>query len=130
MKNLNKIILIALGMVLPLSVMASPDDDVTIRMMQANEQTTEAVTRHIDLPEAAAERAKEHTAEGLEAANRNRNRNGDMDGDHYMEREMERVGSHEREMNCDDRKDVEHEGMDREEVERKGFSHGSDISQP
>ena len=130
MKNLNKTILIALGMVLPLSVMASPDDDVTIRMMEANEQTIEAVTRHIDLPEAATERAKVHAAEGLEAANRNRNRNGDMDGDHDMEREMERVESHEREMNRDDRKDVEHEGMDREEVERKGFGYGGDISQP
>ena len=130
MNNLNKTILITLGMALSLSVMASPDDDVTIRMMEVNEQSTEAVTSYIELPEAAAERAKEHAAEGLEAANRNRNRNGDMDGDHDMEREMERVESHEREMNRDDRKDVEHEGMDREEVERKGFTHGGDISQP
>ena len=139
MKNLNKTILIALGMVLPLSVMASPDDDVTIRMMEANEQTTQAVTRHIELPEAADDRAKEHATEGLEATNRNRNRNGD-DGEHEMEREesheremereMERDESHEREMDRDDRKDVEHEGIDREEIEREGFSHGGDISQP
>ena len=135
MKNLNKTILITLGMALPLSVMASPDDDVTIRMMQANEQTTEAVTRHIELPEAADDRAKEHAAKGLEAANRNRNRNGDMDGgdrNHEMEREreMEREGFQERETNRDDRKDVEHDGTDRGEVERKDFGHGGDISQP
>ena len=139
MKNLNKTILIALGMVLPLSVMASPDDDVTIRMMEANEQTTQAVTRHIELPEAAENRAKEHVAEGLETANRNRNRNGD-DGEHEMEREesheremereMEREESHEREMDRDDRKDVEHEGIDREEIEREGLGHGGDTSQP
>ena len=55
MKNLSKTILIALGMAMPLSVIAAPDDDVTIRMMQANEHATEAVTRHIELPEAAAE---------------------------------------------------------------------------
>ena len=139
MKNLNKTILIALGMALPLSVMASPDDDVTIRMMEANEQTTQAVTRHIELPEAAENRAKEHAAEGLETANRNRNRNGD-DGEHEMEREesheremereMERDESHEREMDRDDRKDVEHEGIDREEIEREGLGHGGDTSQP
>ncbi len=141
MKNLNKTILIVLGMALPLSVMASPDDDVTIRMMEANEHATQAVTRHIELPEAADVRAKEHAAEGLETANRNRNRNrnGD-DGEHEMEREesheremereMERDESHEREMDRDDRKDVEHEGIDREEIEREGFGHGGDISQP
>ena len=128
MKNLNKTILIALGMALPLSVMASPDDDVTIRMMQANEHSTEAVTRHIELPEAAAERAKEHAAEGLEAANRNRNRNGDMDGD--RDREMERERFHEREMNRDERKDVERDGIDREEIQREGFGHGGELSQP
>ncbi len=141
MKNLNKTILIALGMALPLSVMASPDDDVTIRMMEVNEHSTQAVTRHIELPEAAENRAKEHAAEGLETANRNRNRNrnGD-DGEHEMEREesheremereMERDESHEREMDRDDRKDVEHEGIDREEIEREGLGHGGDTSQP
>ena len=142
MKNLNKAILIALGMALPLSVMAS-DDDVTIRMMQANEHATEAVTRHIELPEAADDCAKEHAAEGLEAANRNRNRNGEMDRDnengmdgddrdHEMEREMEREREeyHEREMDRDDRKDVEHEGKDRAEIEREGFDRGGDKSKP
>ena len=140
MKNLNKAILITLGMTLPLSVMALPDDEVTIRMMQANEHATKDVTRDIELPEAAADRTKEHAAEGLEAANRNRNRNGDMDGgdrDHEMERErereMERERSHERETNRDDRKDVEHDGIDRgaierEAVEREGFDHGGDKS--
>lgn len=150
MKNLNKSILIALGMALPLSVMAAPGDDVTIRMMQANEHATEAVTRHIELPESADDRAKEHAADGLQAANKNHNRNGDMDHDldggdrdHEMEREMEREREmvregemdrereeyHERdEMGRDDRKDVEHDGMDREEVQREDFDRGGDKS--
>ena len=153
MKNINKTILIALGMALPLSVMASPDDDVTIRMMQANEHATQAVTRHIELPEAADDRAKEHAADGLQAANKNRNRNGDMDRDrehdldggdrdHEMEREMEREREmvregemdrereeyHERETGSDDRKDVEHDGQDREAMEHEGFDRGSDKS--
>lgn len=133
MKNLNKAILIALGMALPISVMASPDDDVTIRMMDTNERATEAVTSQIELPEAADDRAREHAAKGLETANKNRdgehddmNAEGD-DRDHEMDREVE----HEREMETerDDRKDVEHEGMDREEVEREGLD-DSDQSAP
>lgn len=72
MKNLNKAILIALGMTLPLSVMASSQDDVTIRMMEANERATEAVTSQIELPEAADDRAREHAARGIDTANENR----------------------------------------------------------
>lgn len=128
MKNLNQTILIALGMALSPGVMASPDGDITIRMMEENEQTTDAVTRHIELPAATAERATEHADEGLAAANRNRNRN--RNGDQEMEREMEREEAHQREMDRNDRKDVEHEGMDRKEAEQKGFGYGGDMSQP
>jgi len=136
MKNLNKAIIIALGMALPLSVMASPGDDVTIRMMDMNEHAADTVTSHIDLPGAADDHAREHAANGLETANSNRG--GDMDsgndhdvngGDREMdresehEREMDREDDHERDMASerDDRKDVQHEGMDREEVEREGL---------
>lgn len=144
MNKLNKAILIALGMSLPLSVMASPDDDVTIRMMQANEHAGESVTSHIELPETAAHHAREHAANGLDMANNNRNgdhhgeKERDKDRDHEIEREdehererdmereeehdrerdMERADERERDMERDDRKDVEHGGRDREEVER------------
>jgi len=150
MKNLNKAILIALGMALPLSVMASPDDDVTIRMMEINEHAAEAVTNHIELPEAADDHAREHAADGLDTASNDHD--GDMDQekehdaddetrDHEMdreeehEREMDREEEHERDIDVDreDRKDVEHEGIDREEVEREGIDdidHGSDNAQP
>jgi uncharacterized membrane protein YgcG len=124
MKNLNKAILIALGMALAPGVMASADDDVTIRMMEVNEYASDAVTRHIELPEAADDRASDHAADGLEAANRNRNRNrngqnedADMDDDDrdyamIREREMEREREQyrEREMDRSNHIDVEHGG--------------------
>lgn len=145
MKNLNTAILIALGMALPLSVMASPDDDVTIRMMEANEQAVESVTTHIELPEAADDHARDHAAKGLDMANNEKSdeRDHEMDNkedrDHEMdkergdehERDMDREDERERDMDRederdmeserDDRKDVEHDGMDREEVEREGL---------
>lgn len=148
MKNLNKAILIALGMALPLGAMASPDDDVTIRMMEVNEHAADAVTSHIELPEAADDHAREHAAKGLETANKNRDRDHDMDRednhedrdremdrDEDHEREMDREEDHERDMDTerDDRKDVEHDGMDREEVEREGLDdidHAGDNGQP
>ena len=121
MKNLNKAILIALGMALPLSVMASPDDDVTIRIMEMNEHAAEAVTGHIELPEAADDHARENAAKGMETANENRNEeHGDSDhdiDDNDRDHEMEREEDHERE-------------MEREEDHEREMDHGSDDAQP
>ncbi len=146
MQNLNKAIIIALGMALPLSVMASPGDDVTIRMMDMNEHATDAVTSHIELPEAVDDHARKHAANGLTTANNNHgskmdresehDANGgdrEMDKENQHEREMDREDDQEREMTSerDDRKDVQHEGMDREEVARDGLDnvdHGGDAS--
>ncbi|GMR01621.1 MAG: hypothetical protein BMS9Abin19_1027 [Gammaproteobacteria bacterium] len=148
MKNLNKAILIALGMALPLSVMASPDDDVTIRMMEVNEHATEAVTSHIELPEIADDHAGEHAAEGLETASNDHDDDMDQEKEHDADdekldheinreeehdREMDREEEHELEIDVDreDRKDVEHKGIDREEVEREGIDdidHGDNRS--
>lgn len=143
MKNLSRTILIVLGMALPPVVMASPDDDVTIRMMEANERSSEAVTRQIELPEAAAEQAREHADDGLKAANRNRNRNrnaedgeGDHEQDHDMEREREREMEREREReeireresDRDDRKAVDQEAIERDEIDRSGVGRDGDAS--
>jgi len=138
-------------MALPLTVMASPDDDVTIRMMEVNEHASEAITSHIELPEVTSNHAREHAANGLETANNDQsgdveqdrehdmdkedkdkeNRDHEMDREDEHEREMDREDDNEREMDTerDDRKDVEHDGMDREEVEREGLNdadHGGD----
>ncbi len=137
-------------MALPLGVMASPGDDVTIRMMEVNEHAVDAVTSHIELPEAADDHAREHAADGLDTANKNRDKNMEReenheadggDRDHEMdreedhEREMDREEEHERDMATerDDRKDVEHDGIDREKVEREGLDaidHGGDNTPP
>ncbi len=136
MQNFNKAIIIALGMALPLSVMASPGDDVTIRMMDMNEHATDAVTSHIELPEAVDDHARKHAADGLATANNNHGSNMDRESEHDAnggDREMDKENQHEREMDReddqerdmtserDDRKDVQHEGMDREEVQRDGL---------
>lgn len=142
MKNLNKAILIAMGMALPLGAMASPDDDVTIRMMDASEHAGEAVTREIELPDVANEHAKEHAARGMDTANKNRNRNGDHDGDmdrerdrdheaddedhsHDMDREREREREHEMEREMEREHEMEREDEsdreDRRDVEHDGM---------
>ncbi len=151
MRNLNKAIVIALGMALPLTVMASPDDDVTIRMMEVNEYASEAVTSHIELPEVSGDHAREHAANGLDTANNDQSGDVEQDREHDMDKEdkdkedrdheMDREDEHEREMDReddseremdterDDRKDVEHDGIDREVVEREGLDdvdHGGD----
>jgi len=150
MKILNKTILIALGMTLPLTVMASPGDDVTIRMMEMNEQAAGAVTSHIELP-AAADHARENAADGIETsgkssdgehdemdnenehssdsadspeheADREEDHDRELDKEDERDSEIDREEDHEREMDAerDDRKDVEHDGVDREEVEQEG----------
>ncbi len=141
MKNLNKTIAIVLGMALPLTVMASPDDDVTIRMMEVNEHAVDAVTSHIDLPAAADDHAREHAANALETANKNRdgehdskdnenehamegsdNRDHEMERDDGHEREIDNEQEHEREMDREDghERDMETERDDRKDVEHEG----------
>jgi len=151
MKNLNKAILIAMGMALPLGAMASPDDDVTIRMMDANEHAADAVTREIELPEMASEHAKEHAAKGLDTANRNRDgehadndrhsdhetddedhnhdmdRDSDRDQEHDMDREREREHDMEREMEREhemEREDQRDRDMEMNREDRKDIEHG------
>jgi len=127
-------------MVLPLTVMASPDDDVTIRMMEVNEHAVDAVTSHIELPEAADDHAREHAADGLEKANKNRDGEHDgmdnenehaADGSENRDHEMEREEDHEREMDNEqeheremDREDEHEREMETERDDRKDVEHG------
>lgn len=122
MKNLNKAILIAMGMALPLSAMASPDDDVTIRMMDVNEHAAEAVTSHIELPDISNDHAREHAANGLDTANNDQSGDVEQDREHDMDKEdkdkedrdheMDKEDDHERDM---DREDDNEREMDRED---------------
>jgi hypothetical protein len=155
MNYLNRAIIIVLGMALPPVAMASPDDDITIRMLDADEDATQAVTSQIELPEAASDEAREHAEDGLKAANRNRNRNRnaedgesdleseqqmdrEQDREHEyamererereMEREREREEIQEREMDRDDRSAVDEASREREANDRGGFGSGGNTS--
>lgn len=121
MKNLNRTILIVLGIVLPNVAIASPDDGVTIRMMDADERSSEAVTRQIELPEAASEQAREHAEDGLKAANRNRNRNRNTeDGEvgHEQDQDMDREEAQEHAMEREREREMERE-REREEIQER-----------
>ena len=65
MKKLNVAIALSLGMSLPFGVMA--DDDVTIRVMEMNEISSDAVMQQIQLPDAASEQALENGQPGNRA---------------------------------------------------------------
>ena len=149
MKNLNIAVLAVLGMALSPGAMAAADDDVTIRMMDADEQATEAVTNRIELPEATRERARKQE----QFANQNRHRDGEGSGDGDMDqdqqrdqlreraqdsdqdREMERVREREqtrerdREMDRDDRKAIEQDGVNRDELQSRERVHEAERSQ-
>lgn len=87
-------IMIAGSLLIPFGAMAEEVEDLTIRVMEMNENSVEAVTRHIELPDVASENAVEHAAQGLQNANQNRLRNREMiedGGDHVMLQEQERL---------------------------------------
>lgn len=72
-KQLTALIM-AGSLILPIGAMAEETEDLTIRVMEMNENSVEAVTRNIELPDAASENA----AEGVQTANQNRVRNREM----------------------------------------------------
>ena len=120
MKKLNKAILLALGMSLSFTVMASPDDEVTIRVMEMNENSNEHVMRDIELPEAASDKAREHAEDGLATANerRDRNREREHDGDDDND---DNDADHEREGEMEHEQEQEHEMEQEHEVELEEF---------
>jgi len=116
MKTLNKAILIALGASLSPAIMASPDDDVTIRVMGMDEHATEMVTRHIELPAIADEHAKERAEKGQEA-NSSKGESGD-DIDHHDD-----DPEHEIEKDDDDDHEIEKDDDDDHEIEKEEDEH-------
>ena len=87
-------IMIAGSLLTPIGAMGEEAEDLTIRVMEMNENSVEAVTRNIELPDAASENAVENAAQGLQTANQNRIRNREMiedGGDQLMLQEQERL---------------------------------------
>jgi len=118
---MNKLILgllLSSGLLLPVIATASPDDDVTIRVMEMDEHSGSDITRHIELPDSAAEHAREAAEHGTNTASRSHDneREAERDVEHENEREMERE-SDEREMEHENEREMERESDDRE-VER------------
>ncbi|MFC1589278.1 hypothetical protein ACFL3P_03300 [Pseudomonadota bacterium] len=75
------IVSVTLGLCLSLSfgAMASPDDEVTIRVMEMHEHSKDSVMQLIELPARALERSEQH------------NRTGEGDVNMEQERERERI---------------------------------------
>ncbi|MFW2373164.1 MAG: hypothetical protein ACN4GM_08585 [Gammaproteobacteria bacterium] len=107
-------LMIAGSLLMPISVMADETEDLTIRVMEMNENSVEAVTRNIELPDAASENA----AEALQATSQNRVRNREMiedGGDQLMTQEQERLRERLEEQEQDR---VQMRENDREQIER------------
>lgn len=128
MNNLIKAFLTTVVLSITSVANSSPDDDVTIRMMRADEHDSYAVTRHIELPEAASDNAREHAAKGMDTANTQHKRKK-HDDDKHLDRDRDRDHEIEREhdeIDRDDRKDIDNDGVDREESEHEESEHEGD----
>ena len=100
MSKLTVAVILGLGMLLPLSAMAGSDDEVTIRVMHMNENTSEKVLRYIELPDAASDEADEQAQSRDRNRERVRERENQNDPDPesqeaLMEQERERLMEHE-----------------------------------
>lgn len=101
-------IMIAGSLMMPIGAMAEEAEDLTIRVMEMNENSVQAVTRNIELPDAASENA----ADGVRTANQNRVRTREMiedGGDQLMLQEQERL-----------RERLEEQEQDREHMRENG----------
>ncbi|MCW8956614.1 MAG: hypothetical protein OQL09_07000 [Gammaproteobacteria bacterium] len=90
MKKQITAIMIAGSLLMPIGAMAEEAEDLTIRVMEMNENSVEAVTRNIELPEMASEEA----ADALQTRTQSRVRNREMvedGGDQLMLQEQERL---------------------------------------
>lgn len=61
MKKFNPIIVLLTGLLLPLSAIASPDEEVTIRVMGINESSTDSVMKMIELPDLNRDRNRQQS---------------------------------------------------------------------
>lgn len=109
MNKLTVAMVLGLGMSLPLGVMASPDDEVTIRVMQMNEESSDKIMRFIELPDAASDEAKE------QAQNRERVRERVRENQHDPEdTTQEQIMEQEREQDMMQERErmMEHENIE------------------
>ncbi len=110
MKKLHKAIILALGMALPMGAMAASDAEVTIRVMEMNEASSEQVMEHIKLPEMLDEKAHDSAEHGPDHIDKE-HADEDHSGKNEHENEMEENDQeHDRQLDMGD--DDEHGGSD------------------
>lgn len=104
MNKLTLAVVLGLGLTLPLGAMASTDEEVTIRVMQMNENSSDNVTRYIKLPDVASDEAKEQAQfqnheRVRETMRKDQNQKATDDADATQEQilEQERIMEQERE---------------------------------
>ena len=108
MKKLNIAVVLALGLVIPYAaIAATPDAEVTIRVMEMHEKSTASVMNRIELPDAANHKVIE------EANYRKRliEHKGDSEGTGEGIAEMDRDRIH-------DLEQIQNQDQDREEMEQ------------
>lgn len=126
MKKLNTAIAISLGLLMPFAAMGASDEEVTIRVMEMNEHSSQAVMNMIELPDVANEEARQQVRNttqnrhrvrenydeegGIEGAgdgegvgDMDRDRLRDQDQTHAMDQQQDRDPEHEMEF------EMEHE---------------------
>lgn len=109
MKKLTLAVVLGLGMSLPLGAMASTDEEVTIRVMQMNENSSGNVTRYIELPDAASDEADEQAQSRDRNRERVRERENQQDPDAATQ---ERIMEQTQEMDQDRERMMEHENLE------------------
>ncbi|HEY9050349.1 MAG TPA: hypothetical protein VIQ03_02320 [Gammaproteobacteria bacterium] len=108
MNKLTLAVVLGMGMSLPLGAMASTDEEVTIRVMQMNENSSENVTRYIELPDAASDEAQEQAQSSDRNRERVRERENQQDPDAVQDHIMEQT----QEMEQDRERMMEHENLE------------------
>ncbi len=107
MKKLNIAVVLALGLVIPFAaIAATPDAEVTIRVMEMHEKSTASVMNRIRLPEAADDKVIE------EANYRKRliEHKGEGTGEGIAEMDRDRIH---------DMEQIQNQDQDREEMEQE-----------
>ena len=107
MKKLHIAVVLALGLVIPFTaIAATPDAEVTIRVMEMHEKSTASVMNRIELPDAANDKVVE------EANYRKRliEHKGDGTGEGVAEMDRDRIY---------DLEQIQNQDQDREEMEQE-----------
>ena len=143
MKKINTAIAFSIGLLLPFAAMGASDEEVTIRVMEMHEHSSQAVMNQIELPEVANDEARQQVrnviknrdsvredmdenltgdgssevvGDGECAGDMDRDRLRDQDQTHGMEQQQDRERDQEHEMDSE----MEHEmELERYELENE-----------